>query len=474
MTRVHQKSDIENSISPSKSNQKMDKSKWGNLKHIKLNIYDWRNIILSTNENSWKNYKLVNKAFRLLVQTLCSKESARVLADSGLIESCIENIFRGKKEVDEILIGACHGGHKNIALLSLRHGATNFNKGLCMASRHGHLELIELMIYQGAEEMCNAIHEACRGNHLDIFYYIVDNYGNIDAYNHIYDNALGGAYRGNNHSLAEYILTNYESQISEWFLILKAACQGGNNETVKFVLEKSRQRYGGQAWYLLEALEAAGYQAGKSFTQTDRDNIHCLIEATDENDISLVLHGICQNGKHRSIQYKVIEYLTQQDNFVWDLDYGLNGACIAGDIELAKNMISRGATGVGWAYSFACNNRLDDIGIVKFLISCGVDDLSSGLSQACYSGKYNIADFLIDAGADNLNECLTSACLAEELDIITLLINRGANTLDDALAVSCRNSLMNVCDLLLSHGATHCSNCNNKNHIFKLSHNEAY
>jgi hypothetical protein len=66
------------------------------------------------------------------------------------------------------LLGACKGGHKDLAKLMIQMGAGMFNHGLAKACKGGSKELALLMIKMGANDYNWGLRDACKGGHKDL------------------------------------------------------------------------------------------------------------------------------------------------------------------------------------------------------------------------------------------------------------------------------------------------------------------
>jgi ankyrin repeat protein len=91
--------------------------------------------------------------------------------DKTAFEICKLDGLREVSSVQEPkqgLLGACYGGHLELAKLMIKHGADNFNNGLNWACRNGHLELVNLVIEHGADDFNQGLIAACMGGHLEL------------------------------------------------------------------------------------------------------------------------------------------------------------------------------------------------------------------------------------------------------------------------------------------------------------------
>jgi purine nucleoside permease len=80
---------------------------------------------------------------------------------NGAYELCCDP----QADVAQCFLGACRGGHLDLANLMIANGATNWDRGLREACRGGHLDLANLMIANGATNWNRGLHGACRGGH---------------------------------------------------------------------------------------------------------------------------------------------------------------------------------------------------------------------------------------------------------------------------------------------------------------------
>ncbi len=80
------------------------------------------------------------------------------------------------------LCGACAGGHKNIALLMISKGATNWNDGLLSACEDGHKELAKLMLDNGANNYNEGLHNACFSGKRELQLFMILNGADINKF----------------------------------------------------------------------------------------------------------------------------------------------------------------------------------------------------------------------------------------------------------------------------------------------------
>ncbi len=77
------------------------------------------------------------------------------------------------------LCGACQGGHLDLVNLMIENGARRWNLGLMGACRGGHLELTNLIIEKGADDWNYGLGGACYGGHLELVNLMIENGADI-------------------------------------------------------------------------------------------------------------------------------------------------------------------------------------------------------------------------------------------------------------------------------------------------------
>ena len=70
------------------------------------------------------------------------------------------------------LAGAARGGHKDIVQLMIDKGAYNWYRGLTGAAKGGHKDIVQMMINEGATNWNDGLYWATRGGHKDIIEFL--------------------------------------------------------------------------------------------------------------------------------------------------------------------------------------------------------------------------------------------------------------------------------------------------------------
>jgi hypothetical protein len=89
--------------------------------------------------------------------------------------------------------------------------------------------------------------------------------------------------------------------------------------------------------------------------------------------------------------------------YTHNINHTLAGACQGGHIEIAKLMISKGATTFGWGLNEACIYGHFDI--VKLMRKHGANNICLGLHFACVNNHREIAELLVAYDGSYENEC---------------------------------------------------------------------
>lgn len=145
-------------------------------------------------------------------------------------------------------------------------------------------------------------------------------------------------------------------------------------------------------------------------------------------------------------------------NEEWDLDDCLCGACMGGHIELAEQMILKGAANFSWGLFGACEGgHLDLAERMLSKTTPGdprVTNVNFGLAGACKGGRLELAERMIAKGAADYSWGLNIACDSGYLELAKLLIFKGARDFDDGLYWACKAGHLELIELMISHGAS--------------------
>lgn len=157
--------------------------------------------------------------------------------NSGLQEACkgghvdiVEYLIsEGADDWNKGLEGACEGGYMDIVHMMCSKGATNYNSGLFRACLGGYMNAVKYMLHKGAHDYNSGIYGACAGGHMNIFNMMVslgdDDYGCYEAFN--------SACYGGNVDIVKLLVKEHQYEISSGF---SHALSKGHTEVIKFLM----------------------------------------------------------------------------------------------------------------------------------------------------------------------------------------------------------------------------------------------
>ena len=109
---------------------------------------------------------IIPKPIKMIISGMIIGNDIKLIATKNLfpyILSLGDNI-----DMNDVLIGACIGGHLKMVYYAISKGADDLNSGLYEACNYGYMEIVELMIYQGADKLNRGLYAACRYGHKKI------------------------------------------------------------------------------------------------------------------------------------------------------------------------------------------------------------------------------------------------------------------------------------------------------------------
>lgn len=132
------------------------------------------------------------------------------------------NLFEKNDEAwNDGLYGACEGGHVNLVNLAIENGANDLEGGLLYSCVGGHVNTVNLMIEKGANNWNSVLFYACQSGNMDIVNIIIKNGGNV------WDSGLYGACQSGN---IDIIKLMFEKGAKNMPIGLRGACFEENTE----------------------------------------------------------------------------------------------------------------------------------------------------------------------------------------------------------------------------------------------------
>ncbi len=134
--------------------------------------------------------KLVNKQFKSIIDKIAANqlshikslftdeiEQLKYICRNGnylLIGGCFQNMNKNVQFWNDMMYGACLGGHMEIVKYMIEKGANNWNVGLYDACEGGHMEIVNFIIKKGADGWNWGLRGACQGGHMEIVKLIIE------------------------------------------------------------------------------------------------------------------------------------------------------------------------------------------------------------------------------------------------------------------------------------------------------------
>jgi ankyrin repeat protein len=272
------------------------------------------------------------------------------------------------------------------------------SEGFVLACSNGNLELVIFFLnnYNNGNNNHDfnkhyGFYEACKNGKLDVIKYFFDN---VEMKKYILDQGFKGAYEGNHKEVIDILYKQYPEpehkylRTSHFNYCLRGAVEGGHIDVVKSLMQ------------------------------------HTYMSVMD-------LGAACSTGN-----MEMLKIISSEFSDVNEYNYGLTNACVYGQIEAAKYMISLGANYYNDGLWHSCNKGHLDL--VKYMISLGANNFDRSLWSVCayneYTpGRYNIAKYLLNLWKPSY-ECIEY--IIEDIisiEILLLLLNYVNPDINDDL-----------------------------------------
>ena len=126
--------------------------------------------------------------------------------------------------------GACRSGHIDIVKLMIENGANDWNWGMYNACCGGHINIVKFMIKNGANAWNDGMSGACCGGHIDIVKFMIKNGANA------WNGGMFGACRGGHIDIVKFMIKN---GANAWNWGLRNACYYKHIDLVKLMIEEA-------------------------------------------------------------------------------------------------------------------------------------------------------------------------------------------------------------------------------------------
>lgn len=406
------------------------------------------------------------------------------------LQQCLGS--KNSKNIEDRLNRVCEDGYIDLvkAITSLGIIQKYDTKTLYYACKGGNIEAIKLIMLMcrltnkstdiktmwidGLKGICE-----CKRNNdsiVDIFKLFVKKVPELDHW--YWKEFVKSACNAGNLNLTKFILnqkqsaTNFEHNINQGLL---GACYGGNLEIAKFMLSQG-------AYVINKGLIAACINGHIGvmelmISEGAADWDYSLVVACGGGHIGIVefmiskgsknfrpsLIAACRGGHTEIVNLMIkkiekIEKIKKEAMSVIDWDNGLIAACDGGNMGIVEFMIENGATNWTSGLRSACNGG--HLKIVEFMETKGAVMSINDFEVVCQKHYVDIIKHYVLNYPENLSLSLLHTCRCGFIEIAELIISEEKKydniilDLNKALVASCRNGYSNVAKLLINKGAS--------------------
>lgn len=352
---------------------------------------------------------------------------------------------------------------------------------ILLACKHGHLDLVKVLIRGGAKiddrdrdpkRQGTPLHYAAWGGHLDILKWLLQHGASLDELDIVGNTALLYAVYGGHRHVVEDLLTRgrslNERNSKNHTVLLQASC-GGHLELVRWMLDEgfglNERDHDGNTALLFAAwgghLDLMHFllERGASLSEQNNNGHSVLLSAANGGRINVVewLMGqgfslsetnnngdtallLAAYGGHRPL----VEWLLERDASLEDRNgcgfTPLLSAANGGQLEMASWLLNHGSTmseadndGYTSLILAACGGNIE---LVQFFIDNGAslrernNNGDTALLLAAYCGHHDLVEWLLDNGSQ-LSErnntgmgVLISAANGGNVEVVQLLLRR--------------------------------------------------
>ena len=221
----------------------------------------------------------------------------------------------------------------------------------------------------------------------------------------------------------------------------REACRYGQIDVVRYLMSK----YKGLSCGIYSAIREGHMDIVELILQNgDVDKNTCFIEA-------------CASGDMRLVNMFMTDHIPS-------LNMGLLGACRAGNVNLALDLISRGAGDLDEALNIACaGGKLSPLNksqsysyevLALNLLNIGARiDPNRTFYSVCRGGNEYLLNKICSMSEVNINQGLAGACAGGHLWLVEDLISRGARHIAHGFHLACCNGHVECAKYLISLGA---------------------
>lgn len=320
------------------------------------------------------------------------------------------SLYNGQYEtLYDDLIRACTGGCIEIVKFLISNSANISSECLKAACEEGHIEIVKLLISECGTNGTNGTNDrnrislhygityACSGGHIEIVELLVSKGPKRLC---CYDNGLSAACKKGHIKIIELMISKGATCFNRG---LVSACTGGHIEIVELMISKGADNFYEGLKELIyrnhDCIEIVGLFISHGF------NINTFINTfviTDYMRVKLLQYGHVKNME-LFIRYRMVRIL-HDDIYI---------ACEYAQIKMVEFLISKGASISTDTLVCACEGGCIEIvqTIIDHCIKLNINlDWEAGFIIACSKHYLEIAKLMVSKGATNFNAGLLKVC----------------------------------------------------------------
>jgi len=382
-------------------------------------------------------------------------ESHRKPIERALYRAC----ERGHRRIVDLLvphvdstdfgfIGACAGGHPNIANRFFRDASPqSISMALVHACENNRQSIALALLEYDLPVVGEALEAACRNGFLELAGAIAnigpgyeeregEGINQEEVLIAFYNEGLYGAAVGNQLIAAEMMIKRGANNLNS---AASAAAAHGHTEMVLMLIERGADELGA---FLMEACSnghcgLAKELIGRSTTATlNKAALVACENAPTTMTLLLLDNGAnnpsrCFRASLRHDRPKLAELIL--DRYSVDLNACLLAAAKADSPpSLVKRLIEKGADNLNNALYFAAQRGR--FGTARLLVKKGATNIDSAFIAAFYNGQFQTAASMLRSGATDYNRGLCVASLVADPALVRRMIEKGATNGEAAYA----------------------------------------
>lgn len=308
------------------------------------------------------------------------------IAIAGEYEVCISC---PDEYLHETIVGAAREGWFHLLQMLLEKDPTGLDYALRAACRWGHNDIVEWLLSKGAHKYNWGMRGACKGGHIELMTKMAT-FGVTEWKRCIYS-----AFWNGRPEVIEWIQKN--SPVDWTRFGYYGACRGGHLEIVRNLLREMPH---------FDKLD--GYEHVCRGGHSDMEELRPL------HNLDLYLADVCCYGNMERI-----EHIISLGANSWN--YGLYGACRGRHVQLANEMLKRGA--------FDCKgalNRASASGCMKLVEQFLDAYTEQAMYNACLRNRQAVVKRFLQMGSTDFNSGFSGACQGEHIKLMREMAKRGA------------------------------------------------